>query len=176
MILKDIQKKLEHSDFISSFFVADSKNPFDRLFVSLGLDAKKREQLLAITTTEQQIDVEGAIAKSPFLPVRIQYRIELPFHIEDFSLNQVASLILFLNQFIDLPGFELDELHGKVFYRYVWITIPNAIDPNLIITILEAIILNLSLFSEVIESLAEGKTSFNDLLSQIIELSHRSHT
>jgi len=170
MILKEIQKILEKNEFICSFFQMDNQAPFDRLLVFLGLDLKKRERMLEVIAVEQPIPPEYILPQSTPLPSRIQFRTELPFQIQDIALNQVASLLLFLNQLVDLPGFELDELNGKVFYRYVWVIHPHLIDATLMMSIMGAVMLNLSLFSETIESLADGKVSFNDLLSQITQL------
>jgi hypothetical protein len=170
MILKEIQKILEKDEFDCSFFPADENAPLDRLLIFLGLDDRKRERLLEIMAAEQQIPPEFILSPARHPPYRIQFRIQLPFKVQDASLNQVASLLLFLDQFIDLPGFELDELNGQVSYRYVWVITSHAIEESLIMSIMGAIMLNLSLFSETIESLADGKMSFNELLSQIVKI------
>jgi hypothetical protein len=170
MILKEIQKILEKEEFTCSLFSASKEIPFDRLMVFLGLDAQKRERMLEIMADQQQVAPEYQLPQAAILPSRIQFRVQLPFKVQDIALNQVASLLLFLNQFIDLPGFELDELNGLVVYRYVWIIQSDAINAPLIMSIMGAVMLNLSLFSEMIESLATGKMSFNDLLSQVIQL------
>lgn len=176
MNLKQIQTILEKEEFTCSLFSADEYIPRDRLLVFLGLDLKKREQLLEVSAAQQPIASEYALPQGVSLPFRIQFRVELPFKIEDLALNQVASLVLFLNQFTELPGFELDELNGKAIYRYVWIINPEVITATMIMSIMGSIMLNLNLFSETIESLAEGKISFNDLLSQIVEIANRSRS
>lgn len=176
MVLQRIQKILEAEEFTCSLFSANEQVPLDRLLVFLGLDSKKRERMLEVIGIQPPINPEYALPQATSLPFRIQFRIEIPFTIQDTSLNQVASLLLFINQFIDLPGFELDELNGKVIYRYVWLINSEAINATVIMSIMGAIMLNLSLFSETIESLAEGKMSFNDLLSQIVQMADRSQT
>jgi hypothetical protein len=170
MVLKEIQKILEKEEFICSFSPATEKIPVERLLVFLNLDLKKRERMVEISAAQQQTSPDFLISQPVSLPYRLQFRLSLPFKVEDIALNQVASMLLFLNQFIDLPGFELDELNGQVIYRYVWIIKPEAIDASLIMSIMGAIMLNLSLFGETIESLAKGEMSFNDLLSHIVTL------
>lgn len=170
MVLKEIQNLLEKEDFSCSIFSANKKAPLDCLSVFLGLDIKKRERILEIIASQQPISPEFTLPQGALTPYRIQFRIELPFKVQDLALNQVASFILFLNQFIDLPGFELDELNGQVVYRYVWIIKAEAIDSPLIMSIMGSVLLNLSLFSETIESLANGSMTFNELLSQITSL------
>ena len=176
MNLKEIQRILEQEKLTCSLLSATEHVPLDRLLVSLGIDLKKRERLLEVIAAEQPFPSEYSRPSSTLLPIRIQFRIELPFHIGDEALNQVASLLLFLNHLIDLPGFELDELKGKAIYRYVWIVHPHMINAPLVMSIIGAITLNLSLFSETIEALADGSMSFNDLLSQITQLAHTSRS
>ena len=176
MVLKRIQDILEKEEFICSISSANETISFDRLLVFLGSDVKKRERILEIKAGHQQVAPEFILPQTTTLPYRIQFLIQLPFKVQDIALNQVASLLLFLNQFIDLPGFELDELNGQVIYRYVWIIKPEAIDAPLIMSIMGAIMLNLSLSSDTIESLANGTTSFNDLLSQIVQFTENSRS
>jgi hypothetical protein len=171
MVLEKIKKILEEEEFECTLAQATEQFPSDRLLVFVGLDVKGRERMLEIIAGQQQISPEFVLPKAKILPYRLQFRIQLPFEVQDIALNQVASLILFLNQFIDLPGFELNELEGKVLYRYVWIMQPSSIDETLIMSIMGGVILNIGMFSETIESLADGKISFNDLLSQIIKIS-----
>lgn len=175
MVLKKIQDFLEKKDYSCSLFPSSEKLPYDHLLVFLGLDVKKRERLLEILATQQPILPESTLSQNQSLtPYRIQFRISLPFKVQDTALTQVASLILFLNPFIDLPGFELDELNGQVAYRYVWIINADSIDETLISSIMGTLTLNVNLFSETIESLADGTMSFNDLLAQIISLIEHS--
>jgi hypothetical protein len=171
MVLEKIKKILDEKEFESTLAQATEQFPSDRLLVFMGLDVKGRERMVEIVAGQQQVSPEFILPKAATLPYRLQFRVQLPFEVQDIALNQVASLILFLNQFIDLPGFELNELEGKVLYRYVWIIQPSSIDETLIMSIMGSIILNIGMFSETIESLTDGKMSFNDLLSQIIKIS-----
>lgn len=174
MILNLIKEILEKEDFECTLAQATEQIPLDRLLVFLGLSAKKQERMLEIIASQQQVSPEFTLPKTTALPYRLQFRIQLPFKVQDKALSQVASLLLFLNQFIDLPGFELNELEGQVLYRYVWIIEPSSISSTLIMSIIGATMLNLGLFAETIESLADGKMSFNDLLSQIINIAETS--
>jgi hypothetical protein len=170
MVLENIKKILEKEDFDCTLISGTEQIPFDRLLVLLGLDPKERERILEIVAIQQQVSPEFLLPKTAHLPYRLQFRVELPFKVQDTALNQIASLLLFLNQFIDVPGFELNELEGKVFYRYVWITHPSSIESTLMMSIIGSIMLNLGLFSDTIESLADGKMTFNELLEQIIKI------
>lgn len=170
MILQKIQSLLE-AEGVECLLLPATKNlPFDHLKVMLELDDKKRERLLEIVALPQQTQAESTPPQVFNLPDRIQFRVQLPFKVQDLALNQVASLLLFLNQLSDFPGFELDELEGRVTYRYVWISPSTLLDSPSLMSIISAFMLNLRLFSDTIESLADGQTSFNDLLAQVVHL------
>jgi hypothetical protein len=170
MTLERIQKILEQEEYECTWTRSSEGIPLDSLHVFLGVDNKRRERMLEITSFSQPLSPELTRDEGTPFPARVRFRIELPFKIKDLALNQVASLILFLNQYIDLPGFELNELEGTVYYRYVLLVHPDHITKILMMSILGAAILNLSLFSEMIESLADGKVTFNDLLAQILRM------
>ena len=170
MNLKTIQTILEKEQLVGSIFPAGEDSPIDRLLIFLSVDSKKRERLLEITMTDPLAPPEHLLPQAQSLPCRIQFRLQFPFLVQNNGLNQIASMFLFLNHLAEFPGFELDELNGKIFFRYVWLTQSNSLEPHLITTIISAILININLFSDSIESLIDGKTSFNDFLSQIVHL------
>lgn len=169
MILDQLKDILEKESFECAVTPPTQKVPFQRLLVVLDLDHKKRERIVEIIANEQKVSSEFALPPLTSLPYRFQFRIDLPFKIQNFALSQVSSLLLFLNQLLDLPGFELNELEGRVSYRYVWIAQAASLDKFSIMSIMGTIILNLALFADTIESLADGQKTFNDLLAQIIQ-------
>lgn len=170
-MLKKIQSFLEQEKFECSILQATDELPYDRLLIFLGLDSQKREQILEITAQEQVFKPEADAKKGqPHGYYRIQFQYLYPFAVEDTALNQVGSLILFLNQMSDFPGLELNELENQVSYRYIWLTKASGIDAPLILSIVGIIKLTLELFTASIERLAEGKATFNELLKEVIEI------
>lgn len=170
MILESIKKILDSEKFECTLIPAKEAFPLDRLLVFLALDAKKRERSLEIFAIQQQLSPEYLLPKGAAIPFRLQFRSKLPFKVEDRALSQVGSLLLFVNQLIDLPSFELNELEGEVLYRYVWMMEESSITPTLVMSLFGSIMLNLGLFAGTIESLAEGKITFNELLAQLVKL------
>lgn len=169
-MLKQIQQYLEKEKFECSRVGVTEQIPFDRLLVFLGLDGKKREQILEITAQEQIFNESGD--KKGHVPVyyRLQFHYLFPFAIQDLALNQVGSLILFLNQMSDFPGLELNELENQISYRYIWLAKDSGVDESLILSIIGIIKLTLELFTNSLERLAQGEVSFNDLLKEVVEL------
>lgn len=174
MLLESLKQLLENQQFECTLVSSDSNIPIDRLLVFLGTDSKERERIVEIIANQIEIPPEFSHPEAKSPPCNIIFRASLPFKINDLALNQVASLILFINQFLELPGFELNELEGKISYRYVWIThhlqMLDKEDSFLVMTIIGAMMLSLSLYGDMIESLSEGKLTFNDLLSQIVKM------
>lgn len=169
-MLKDICKELEKQDFECLIIPATPEMPVERLLVSIGFDSKSRKRMVEILSVQTEIPSEIASSGHEDTPYRAQFTSVLPFKIEDMALNQVASLVLFINQFLDLPGFELNELEGKISYRYVWMTKRSHCDRLLVLSIIGGVMLNLTLFADMIESLADGKETFDELLSKIIKM------
>ena len=168
MPLDKIKSLLERGGFecpISS----SEETPPNRLCVLLGPDPQKRIRMLEIRITPQKIGPGAVITDPHSLPHRIQFHVQLPFSVRDMALRQVGSLLLFLNPCLDVPGFELHEVQGRVIYRYVWIAYPSVVDYPAVMSMMSVIMLNISLFSETIESLANGKASFCDLLTELTQ-------
>lgn len=174
-MLKQIQGILEKEKFECSIIQATEKHPQDRLLIFLGLDAKKREQILEITAQQQvfqpDTSTDTSSSKGYF---RIQFQHLFPFSVDDMALNQVGSLILFLNHMSDFPGLDLDELDSQVSYRYVWLAKATGIDAPLVISLVGNVKLTLELFAPSLERLASGETTFNALLQEVIQIAKSS--
>lgn len=143
--------------------------PFGKLLVFLGHDALDRERALIITVQEQNLG--EALKTQPEKPkfVRIQFEVCLPFPMKEHAANETGSLLAFLNRMLELPGFEMDEINGKIFYRYVLLTSNEGANKELVMGIIGVILLFLEMFSEAIERIASGKNSFNELLEQVLQ-------
>lgn len=174
MILEKVKQILEEEKFECTLSPSTAANSADRLLVFLALDQKKREKILEISAGQQQAALKITMPQAEKIPYRVQFTVKLPFKVIDLALSQVASLLHFINQAIDLPGFELNEMDGEIIYRYVWVISPTAITAAFIMSIVGSMMLNLSLFTETIETLADGKMSFNDLLAQIVKISENA--
>lgn len=175
MLLSTIKKELDKQEFESTLSSPDAMHPLERLVVSLGPDNKNRTRALEICVFQLVIPKEIANQHAQASPIRVQFKVGLPFKIDDLALNQVASLLLFINPFLELPGFELNELTNVVSYRYIWLLKEHLYDSELLGHIMGAIILTLNLFADMIELLADGKATFNDLLEQIIDIVNPSN-
>lgn len=169
MILKTIQAVLDEARFTSSIFPASESSPIEQLVVFAGRDQKEREKIIEINAREQQFDPKISKEQLKDHYYRIQFSVKLPFEVDPLALNQTGSLILFLNQQMDWPGFELNELTNQVLYRYNWLIKESAIDSRLLITIFGSILLNLDMFNDTIEQIAMGRSTFNELLESIVK-------
>lgn len=142
--------------------------PYERLLVYLGNDRKFRERVLEITIKEQLFPQKVETNEVEYLS--IQFKLMFPFEIKDIASQQVAHLLHFLNHFLELPGLEMSEAEGKIFYRYVLLCGKKAFDPQLCLSIIGNILLMLELFSQSIEVVALGEKNFNDLLHDVLDL------
>lgn len=168
--LETIETMLKKEQFDCSLEPDVKAPPFGRVLVFLGNDTLEREKILEITAQNQDLGESLKEPPSPPAYTRIQFEVPLPFDIKEHTANEVASLLAFLNRMLELPGFELDEVNSKIYYRYVHLTPHKGIDKTLITGIVGVIIMLLGMFSDTIEQVSEGKRSFNDLLEQMLQL------
>lgn len=171
-MLQEIQNQLEQAHVNCAYYSATTEVPFERILVLLGQDDQQREQIVEMTAQEQHLHLaENVQTENSFY--RIQFQLLLPFKVEDTALPQMASLILFINRLLDFPGLELDELDNQIYYRYVWLAKKHEVDVSIILSILGIILLVLQLFTPAIESIANGTSTFNELLEELIQLSEK---
>lgn len=167
MILEKMEQFLAESEFDYTLQHATEEHPLSRLLVFLGESKDHEERILEITAQEQILNQE-LTAHSPFgRYYKIQFTMTFPFKAKDETLNQVGSLVLFLNQMLDLPGFEVDELYNRISYRYVLMAKEEGIDNLLVTSLIGVIMMIFDLFTDPIKQVAKGQVSFNDLLEEI---------
>lgn len=168
--LKEIEH-IFHAEGFQSQIQRSEGLPIDRLLVLIGSDDQERKQFLEITALEQQL-AQG-LEKENETPIylRIQLQYSFPFTMKDRSAADTASLLFFMNRMLEFPGLELDEMGQKIYYRYVFLLQEGHLDHYILLAIVGLIMLIVDVFSEAIEKVATGKTTFNEILEQIVELS-----
>lgn len=164
-LLKAIEKMAHKEKLDVSLFESSEKIPYDVLTVFLGTDAKSRPFVLNITSQKQVID-----PKKDSGIFRIPMQIKLPFKIADFSLSQTSNLVSLLNHFLDLPGFEVNEVENEVSYRYVLLADKAGINESLIIGIIGMIKFILDTHAQAIESVATGEITYDELLEKALNI------
>ena len=168
-ILQSMEKTLETEGIDCSFESPSDEIPYPRLMVYLGTDHKDRDQVLEIISQVQEM---GEVLKEiPVQPnyVRVQFQSCFPFTVKDHALHDTTGALMFINRLLDLPGFELSEIDDKLFYRYVLLTTKDEVDKQLLLGIVGNVMLLLDMYTEMIEQLAEGKMTFNEILEKVIE-------
>lgn len=169
--LKDLQIALKNENYDSHLLEPTDEFPSERLLAFIGVDYQQRERILEVTLQQQEL-AEGMAHPIPGY-VRLQFQSTLSFEVNDMASNQVASLLLFLNHLLELPGFEMSEIDSKVRYRYVLLTDSHGVDAKVCFAIIGIIILILDLFTETIEKVAIGEMSFNELLENILQTAQK---
>jgi len=174
MQLRDLQDLLEKEEFSTTLLPASKDSFNEKLILFLGLDHFDRERVAEITLHQQIRSLEVSETVQEQIPPQLHFLAELPFKVEDLALSQVASLLFFINPLLDIPGFYLDELEGKVYYRVVHLADPTVpLHKSILLTLIGSLMLNLNLFASTIESLATGEVTFNDLLKQLTEAKNK---
>lgn len=174
-VVEKIHKILDKEKFECSSYLSGQKESLrgplyrDFILVFLGINQDKQERILEISVT----DLNPSLSASDHPKVsyyRIEFITEIVLDLEPFATTQLESLILFINHVLDWPGFDLDELRGRVFYRYVWLVKESSIEGKAFTQLIGNLIMTLDLFEEMLRLVGEGKTSFDKLLEQVLEL------
>lgn len=171
--LNRFQSYLDTSELDSTVLEGDENVPHDRLVIYGGQDYQRRERLIEVTTQIQQLG-QNLGSKSQVEYIRVQFQLTLPFKVVEFAAKDTASLLLFLNKMIELPGWEFNELEDRIDYRYVLLTKADGVDEDLFAGIIGLILLLAQLFTEVIEQIASGKKSFNDLMEEVVQIANKA--
>lgn len=165
-ILKLIEKIGKDHELDTSLFYPDNDIPKAILTLFLGADSQKRPFVLKITADEQLLNpnVETGI-------YRISLQVKLPFKIKAESFSQTSNLVSFINHFSDFPGFELDEIEEDVYYRYILMIDEKGMKNELILGIIGMIKFLIDIHAESIETVATGKMTYDQLLSEALKAS-----
>lgn len=162
-LLNNLLQTAKQEKLDAEILPASETVPFDLLLVFLGHDQKQRERIIEITGKKQ---VLGQNSKDDYF--HIQFAAKLPIKTQTSALFDTGSLLLYLNRFLDLPGFEMSESDATIHYRYVLMS-TGMPDEKLFLSLLGLIGLYLTLYAELIEIVATGKKEFNDILEEILE-------
>lgn len=175
--LKDLEKILRSEDVDSAIFEASEEAPYNRLLIFLGSDYQNREKTLELIVQQQelaeQLFEKPAKKQKNGIFFRCQFQLTFPFEIQEFALQQTASLLLFLNRHLELPGLEMSEIDNRLFYRYVLLTGEASPNRKLFLAIIGIIMMISELYTETIERIASGKTTFNELLEEVLKIANR---
>lgn len=165
MILDTIQSIFEKLGYLSTLEPAVSSIEGPQLIVNLPEDSKNRARVLSL----KHLLTISSDSNQEKKPVRVVFHSLFPFTIDEGAINDVAHLLLFLNPFLDLGAFELNEIEKEISLRYVWIFGDDNIDEASAVSIVGSFLLSLTLYSDLIESVATGQKSLNEVLSAIVE-------
>lgn len=164
-VLHTIEKAAKHQKLDVSFFKASQDVPYDSLVVFLGADNQNRPYALNVTVQKQILD-----PKKESGLFRVEFKVKIPFKIEDFSFSQTSNLVALLNHFLDLPGLEVNEADRELFYRYVLLIDEKGINETLLIGLMGMIKFILDIHTPSLESVASGKMSYDELLEQALNV------
>lgn len=161
-----------HQWLIEGFFQSKIYNEADTppfIVANFGKDPQGRNRFLRIVPLFQESlnalrkdqDKMGSIVSTEFSS-------ELPFSFKPEMAKDVASLLHFINNEIQLPGFSLDEAGGKIVFRHLNYCPEKGMDHRLMIGLVGLILLYIDLYSQSIEEIASGKKTFIGAMEELV--------
>lgn len=146
----------------------------EQLLVAMGPDHKGRDLILSVRSAELPLNqelfskykVEGELKSYHFLQLASCF----PFKVEETALWEMARMILLLNKGLELPGFELSEVDGIVFYRYVLPVVDKHVEEALLICLIGTIDFLMKGFLENLEQIAIGAKTAQQMIEETSRL------
>ena len=100
----------------------------------------------------------------------VQFLSFIPCNVDPQHANDLGRLLHMLNKELDMPGFCLDEASGTVFYRIMMPTLKKEFQPEIVEAIVNTSQMVCKTFATVIEALAIGAMTLDDILKKANEL------
>lgn len=169
ILLEDIKKFLERQEIPCVIVPKGHDLPSDQLYVTFGVDEKGRDLLLQIKITEEDLSDSYKLFhldKKPSKLHLVQFFLGLPFQVKADCVGEVARLILLLNKSFGLPGFEFSEVDRVIYFRSTLMVSGNDIEEMMIIATIGNLMTYVDTFSEILESVAEGKKSLAEVVGE----------
>ncbi len=94
----------------------------------------------------------------------------IPTNVEPAHMNDLGRLLHMLNKELDMPGFCLDETSNTVFYRLMMPALKKEFQPEILEALINTSQMICKTFSTVIEALAQGAMTLEDILKKAGEL------
>ncbi len=100
----------------------------------------------------------------------IQFLSFIPCSVDKTHIQDLSRLLHMLNKELDMPGFCLDEGSSTVFYRLMMPTLKKEFQPDVLEAIINTSQMVCKSFATVIEALATGAMSLDEILKKAHEL------
>ncbi|GAB4228585.1 MAG: hypothetical protein Tsb0021_06070 [Chlamydiales bacterium] len=171
--LDTIRSSLEEQGFECTI----QKEEIPYLLLYVEPDEKGRDYIFTITLKEQYLSSQpGPDLKEEghILHFALDYNVLLPINPKDVALPETARYLCFINRNSQFPGFELDEIESKIYFRVVQFFHSDRWEKEYIHATVGLVLLNLHLFHRDIERVALGKTTMIEILEEALEKVHVS--
>ncbi len=100
----------------------------------------------------------------------VQFLTFIPCNVDPAHANDLGRLLHMLNKELDMPGFCLDEGSSTVFYRLMMPTLKKEFQPEIVEALVNTSQMVCKTFGTVIEALAIGAMTLDDILKKANEL------
>ncbi len=144
--------------------------PFEILAIYIPLDNKKRERKIFVKINEYALKTSKTREKQENIETFVELSSVLPFNVDPEAFGEVARIINFINKSLETPGFVLDEINSRIFFRYSFLKPATKITDDTFISLVGTVMLLLDSFSNTIEEVVKGKAMSEVIKEKIDEL------
>lgn len=162
--LSAFQLFFKNQGFESQLLKKTSHLPQDQLFVLLGQDEKLRDLVSQVQITKQEIPTSEK-SRKPYY--HIQFLLLLPVEKDIHDVGELLRFIQILNRAANIPGFEVSENEGVIYYRHAFFHAGQEIDEGLLRSIMGTILMQVNTFGRLIEEVSKGEKSCEEALQTL---------
>ena len=162
--LKTFESIVDHFGYTCVLHKASKEIPFELLAINIPPDNKKRDRKIFVKIDEYALETPKPEEKKENIETFVQLSSVLPFNVDSEVFGEAARIINFIDESLETPGFVLDEINSRIFFRYSFLKPGSKITNDTFISLLGTVMLLLDSFSNTIEEVVQGKA-----MSEVIQ-------
>ncbi len=170
--LEELKKFFQSQEMPTVLVPHTENNVLDQLYILLDKDELDRDVVLQLRVAKQEFvqSADPVVRAQSSGHHTLQFVVPLPFTAQAHMVGDLARFLLILNKAFELPGLELSEGDGLVYYRYVFISQDGTIDKSVILSIVAMVLFITDTFAETLESLATGQRSLREIIEEAFKV------
>lgn len=150
---------------------ASQEMPLDHLVLRFGVDERNRPQSMSLYVVEKELGSLTAQKKMGTKATFIHLYMELPTHIQDEAVGDIARYILLINKALEFEGFGMSEVDRMIYFRHDLHCSQKQLSDEMLMGLIGYILLIVDTFLPHFERIASGEATFVETVEQVMKQS-----
>lgn len=163
-----LQAVLTENDYSTTLLPIDDENPYEKLFVSIGDDELGRLFAIQMHFVNDIALVLGGEEESDDAMV-LQFFVLMPYIAAAGTFGELARAMIYVNRILPVGTFGFSEPDGGIFFQYNLVQNDRSVPDDVLLEVVQMIATFVVKFTPMIESIAQGNRTADDLKQQLLE-------